>query len=209
MEFGAKVIARLRRRYMKSIGTMLEHGNVGELLVATILSPQCTDKQVNAVTKSLFKRYASFDDYAKADATSLQLALKGVNYYKTKARNLKRAAKMIVDEYGGRVPNDMEKLMRLPGVGRKVANVVMANGFRNAVGIAVDTHCITVSRRLKLTRHKNPHKIEADLMRKIPKKDWVVTSNLFIALGRDVCRANKKICEKCVLKDICPSSTQK
>ena len=201
-----KVLRLLKSRYGDSPHTQLKHRNNTDLFVAVLLSPQCTDKQTNAVTEKLFKKYKTFDDYAKADIRRLSMDLSGLNYYKTKARNLKASAQMINSRFKGRVPKKMNELMELPGVGRKVANVMLNEGFGIYTGIAVDTHCAVVSRRLGYSRHRDPKKIEQDLLSKIPEEEWGVISNIFIELGRDTCKAAKKECERCVLKDICPSS---
>ena len=202
-----EVLNLLKSRYGNSPRTQLKHRNTTDLFVAVLLSPQCTDKQTNAVTEKLFKKYRTFDDYANADIKRLSLDLSGLNYYKTKARNLKTSAQMIKSRFNGRVPKKMNELMELPGVGRKVANVMLNEGFGIYMGIAVDTHCAVVSRRLGYSRHKDPKKIEQDLLSKIPEEEWGVVSNLFIELGRDTCKAAKKECERCVLRDICPSSS--
>lgn len=206
-KFVTAVIEKLTERYGRELHTELAHKNLTELFVAVFLSPQCTDKQVNNVTPALFRKFGSFEDYANSDMRTLMRYLSGLNFYKTKARNLKKASRMIVDEYHGRVPERIEQLLELPGVGRKVANVVLNESFSVNEGIAVDTHCITVSRRLHLSRHKTADKIEMDLLRKIPKEQWQNVSNLFIALGKDTCKARKKECERCVLSVICPSSS--
>ncbi len=204
--FVGEVIRRLERRYGKELHTELAHRSLTELFVAVFLSPQCADRQVNKVTPELFRRFGSFEEYADADIRILRRYLSGLNYYRTKAKNLKRASRMIVDRYDGEVPRTLRGLMELPGVGRKVANVVLNESFGINEGIAVDTHCITVSRRLRLSRHKMAEKIEMDLLRKIPRKKWQEASNLFIALGKDTCRARTKECGRCALRDICPSS---
>ncbi len=208
-DFKEIVLSRLEKKYGKNIHTQLAHRNMRELFVAVLLSPQCTDKQTNKVTPELFKRYTSFSDYANSDIEELQHYLSGINYYKTKARNLKKASSMIVADFRGNVPNTLKELMTLPGVGRKVANVVMNEGYGIDEGIAVDTHCAVVARRLGLSKHRDPNKIEIDLLIKFPKKDWGKVSNLFIELGRDTCKARNKECARCVLKDICPSSDSK
>ena len=203
----SKIINRLMDRYSDRLHTDLAHRNMTELFVAVLLSPQCSDRQVNVVTKDLFRKYKTFDDYANADLRKLTKDVSGLNYYRTKARNLRSAARMIVDKFNGDVPTAINQIMELHGVGRKVANVILNEGFGiSEQGIAIDTHCITVSQRLGLTRHKTADKIEIDLMKRVPKKDWKVVSNLFIALGRDTCTARKKFCGRCILKDICPSS---
>ncbi len=205
-QFAGEVIRRLEKRYGMKLHTELAHRNLTELFVAVFLSPQCTDRQVNKTTPALFRKFRSFDRYADADIGILMGRLNGLNYYKTKARNLKEASRMIVDRYGGKVPRTLRELMELPGVGRKVANVVLNEGFGINEGIAVDTHCMTVARRLRLSRHKTAEKIELDLLRKIPKDKWHSASNLLIALGKDTCRARAKECGRCVLRSICPSS---
>jgi endonuclease-3 len=203
------VIGRLEKRYGKHPHTQLRHKNITELFVATILSPQCNDNQVNKVTARLFKDFRTFDDYANADLRTLQSELNGLNYYKTKAKHLKQSAEILLDKFGGKVPRTIPELMELQGVGRKVANVILNEGYGIDEGIAVDTHCGRVSRRLGLSRFKDPAKVELDLMRKIPKNEWSRTSNLFIELGRDTCSARNRNCYDCVLKDICPSSLAK
>ena len=203
------VIGRLEKRYGKHPHTQLRHKNITELFVATILSPQCNDNQVNKVTARLFKDFRTLDDYANADLRTLQSELNGLNYYKTKAKHLKQSAEILLDKFGGKVPRTIPELMELQGVGRKVANVILNEGYGIDEGIAVDTHCGRVSRRLGLSRFQDPAKVELDLMRKIPKNEWSRTSNLFIELGRDTCSARNRNCYYCVLKDICPSSLAK
>ena len=208
-EFLDLVLKRLAKRYGYNVHTQLRHVNEAELFAAVLLSPQCTDKQVNNTTKVLFKHFKSFRDYADADLKTLRSYLKGINYYKTKAKHLKESAKMIVTRYNGKLPNHINELMELPGVGRKVANVVLNEAFGIDEGIAVDTHAATVARRLHLSRSKNANKIEQDLLRMVPKEKWGMVSNLFIELGRDTCKARNKECFRCALKDICPSSDVK
>ena len=204
---GSLVIKRLLSKYSDKLHTMLEHKNEIELFVAVLLSPQNSDEQVNKVTKRLFSKYKSFSDYANADIKELEKDLSSLNFYRTKAKHLKESAYIIYKKYNGHVPSKMNDLIELPGVGRKVANVILNELYGINEGIAIDTHCIVVSNRLGFVRSKNPEKIEKELMKKIPKKYWGYVSNLFIALGRDTCRAKQKFCEKCVLNDICPSST--
>jgi endonuclease-3 len=179
------------------------------LFVAALLSPQCTDEQVNKTTEKLFLKFRSFDDYANADPGRLRRYLKGVNYYKTKARHLRVASKQIIEKFGGRVPRTIPELMELQGVGRKVANVILNEGYGINEGIAVDTHVTVTAKRLGFTRSRDPYKIEQNLMRKFPAKDWGRVSNLFIELGRDTCKAREKECFRCTLKNICPSSDAK
>ncbi len=204
--FAGTVLGMLRKQYPDRLHTELEHRNITELFVSVFLSPQCTDKQVNKSTEMLFSKFRSFQDYADSDPRRVGRYLKGINYYKTKVRNLILSSRMITRSPGGRVPKSLEGLMELPGVGRKVANVILNEGFGINEGIAIDTHCITVSRRLGLTKHDSPALIEEDLMRIIPRKEWGTASNMLIALGKDTCRARAKECGRCVLKDICPSS---
>lgn len=202
------IIKRLLSRYKDKLRTSLEYKNSRELFVAALLSPQNSDEQVNKVTKKLFKKYKRFEDYADAESSRLEKELGSLNFYKTKAKHLKESAKIILDRYNGEVPKSMKELLTLPGVGRKVANVILNELYNINEGIAVDTHCITVSNRLGLAKSKDAEIVEKELMKKIPKRYWGVVSNLFIALGRDTCKARKKECYRCVLKDICKSSTE-
>lgn len=208
-EFARLVLRRLSRRYGVDLHTQLAHRNMTHLFVAVLLSPQCTDKQVNSTTRVLFKRFRTFDDYANANLKTLRHYLKGLNYYKTKAKHLKEAAGQIVGQFGGRVPRTIAELLELQGVGRKVANVILNEGYGINEGIAVDTHVAVTARRTGLARHKEPYEIEKDLMRAYPRKDWRRVSNSLIELGRDTCKARNKECYRCVLKDICPSSDAK
>ncbi len=200
------VIKILRRKYRSELRTQLIHKNTTELFVAALLSPQCSDLQVNKTTKELFKQFKTISDYDKTNLKTLQGHLKGLNYYKTKAKNLKKAARRIVARYGGKIPQRLDDLMTLQGVGRKVGNVILSEGYNIYEGIAIDTHCITVATRLKIERTGKPEKIESRLMHQLDRKYWRDVSNLFIALGRDTCRSRKKECERCVLNKICPSS---
>ncbi|MEM3839045.1 MAG: endonuclease III [Candidatus Micrarchaeaceae archaeon] len=204
-----EIFYRLERRYGKRPHTKLAHRNMTELFVAVLLSPQCSDNQVNKVTPDLFKNYKSFSDYANADISELTSRLAGLNYYKTKAKHLKDAAYIINSRFNGRVPKTIKELIELPGVGRKVANVILNEGYGINEGIAVDTHCGRVSRRLHLSRSGDPAKIEQDLLKKIPRAEWYRTSNLFIELGRDSCKARNRECYRCALLDICPSRLRK
>jgi endonuclease-3 len=201
------VLKRLFKKYGDRLHTQLVHANRTELFVAALLSPQCTDKQVNGATSALFRRFRSFEDYANSDPKELKRCLRGINFYRTKAKHLRSASKAIVGRFGGRVPKTLKGLLELDGVGRKIANVVLSEGYGIDEGIAVDTHVAVTSRRLGLTRNLDPHRIELDLMERIPKKDWGKVNGLFIELGRDTCTARQKHCERCVLKDICPSSS--
>ena len=175
-----------------------------ELLLATILSAQCTDKRVNIVTASLFKKYKTAKDYAAANLKTFELEIRSTGFYKTKAKNIINAAKALVERFGGKVPSRMEDLVTLPGVGRKTANVVLGNAF-GIPGIAVDTHVKRVAFRLNLTAHTDPGKIENDLNEIIPQKDWVELSHLLIWHGRLTCFARKPNCKGCGVNRYCPS----
>ena len=196
------IVDILRKEYDVK-GTALNHSSALELLVATILSAQTTDKRVNIVTEELFKKYRKAEDYANADLEELRNAIKSVNFYRNKAKYIKESCRIIVEEYGGKVPDSMEELIKLPGVHRKTANVVLSNAFGKVEGVVVDTHVMRLSQRLGLTKEKNREKIEQELMRKFSKDKWADLSNLLIAHGRNVCKARKPECEKCILKDRC------
>ena len=200
------VLKRLKVRYRNDMRTGLEHSNPWELLVATILSAQAQDRQVNKVTKILFRRYGKVKDYCALKPGDLYPYVQSIGLYKQKTKSIINAAKLIKKNFGLKVPNNMEDLITLPGVGRKTANVVLSNAFGINTGIAIDTHCITVSNRLGFVRTINPERIETRLMKLFQKDEWVNINHLFIALGRDVCTARAKYCERCVLNDICPSS---
>jgi len=193
----------LKKEYPDVRGTALHYSSPLELLIATILSAQTTDKRVNMVTEKLFKKYRSVDDYASARLEELQEDIRSVNFYRNKARYIKESCRIIKERYGGKVPDSMEELIKLPGVNRKTANVVLSNIFGKDEGIVVDTHVMRLSRRLGLSREKRREKIEEDLMKKFPKEDWLMLSNLLIAHGRKVCKARNPKCEECVLKEMC------
>ncbi len=184
----------------------LKFRNNLELLISVILSAQCTDRMVNKVTKRLFKKYRTVEDYAEADLRDLQREIKSTGFYRNKARNVKRCCRMLREKFGSRVPRTMEDLLELPGVGRKTANVVLANAFGVVEGIAVDTHVGRVSRRLGLTGSENPAIIEKDLMKTVPKDHWERITDLLIFHGRRICTAKRPKCSGCVLNKICPSA---
>jgi endonuclease-3 len=184
----------------------LKWSNPLELLIATILSAQTTDERVNRVTESLFKRYRTAEDYAKTDLEELEHYIKSLTFYRAKAKNIKEACRIIVEEYGGEVPIKMEDLLRLPGVARKTANVVLSNAYGIMEGIIVDTHVRRLSRRLGLTDEEDPEKIERDLMEIVPRDKWLRFADLLIFHGRRVCTAKDPKCGECVLNKICPSS---
>lgn len=201
----SKILETLKKDYPNAKCT-LDFKNPLELLVATILSAQCTDQRVNIVTKSLFKKYTSAKNYANASLEQLEKDIKSTGFYKNKAKALKFSAKTIAEEYSGKVPNRMEGLLKLRGVARKTANVVLGNAYGITLGIVVDTHVTRLSQRLGLTKNKDPKKIEEDLIKLIPKKDWILFSHLLIAHGRAICTARSPKCSLCHLNKICPSA---
>jgi endonuclease-3 len=200
-----KIILRLRKEFPQS-RTALIFSDPLQLLVSTILSAQCTDKRVNMITPMLFAKYRNANDFAKSDRTELEAEIKSTGFYRMKARHIMEACNAIVDRFHGEVPQSMDDLMSLPGVGRKTANCVLGGAYGIQSGIVVDTHVIRLSNRLGLTNYSAPEKIEQDLMKLVPKKEWYRFSNLLILHGRKTCNARKPLCEKCVLADICPSS---
>jgi endonuclease III len=199
------IIRSLKRAYPNATCS-LNHSNAFELLIATILSAQCTDERVNIVTADLFRKYRRPEDYLKVAPTELQEDIRTTGFFRNKARSIQGASKMLVDEYGGKVPQTMDELLELPGVARKTANVVMGNAFGIASGVVVDTHVTRLSRRLGLTTQKQAEKIEIDLMALVPKRDWVIFSHLLIAHGRKICKARNPRCDECVIEKYCPSS---
>ena len=196
------LLKKLKKHY-PAAKCSLFFSNALELLVATILSAQCTDERVNKVTKDLFKKYKTVNDYAKVNIKELQEDVKSTGFYRNKAKSIKNSAIMIIKDFQGKVPNNMNDLIKLPGVGRKTANVVLGNYYNKAEGIVVDTHVGRISQRTGLTKNKTPEKIEQDLMKIIPKKDWTLFSHLMINHGRKLCQSRKPKCEECFLKE-CP-----
>lgn len=184
----------------------LNYTNPLELLVATILSAQCTDERVDIVTKALFKKYTKPEDYAKADIAQFEQEIKSTGFFRNKAKNIKGAAEILVQKFGSEVPKTMEELLELPGVARKTANIVLQNAYGVVEGIAVDTHVRRVSARLGLTTNEDQDKIEEDLMQIVPKEKWMRITDLLIFLGRRVCTARKPRCEVCALNKMCPSA---
>ena len=183
----------------------LDFTNPLELLVATILSAQCTDVQVNKVTPEVFRRYKTARDYAQAAPAALESDLKRIGLYRAKAKNIRAAAQMLVEKHHGEVPRTMEELTLLPGVGRKTANVVLGNAFDINVGVVVDTHVARLSQRLGLTRQTDPKKIEPALMKLVPRQDWTLFSHWLIFHGRRVCKALRPACPDCGIATLCPS----
>jgi endonuclease III len=195
---------RLLKRYYPDSHCALNFSNPFELLVATALSAQCTDVRVNIVTETLFKKYPTPKKLAEADPSELENDIRSINFYRNKARNLKSMATQLMNEHGGRVPSDLDQLVKLAGIGRKTANVVLGNAFRIPSGVVVDTHVGRLSGRLGLTREKTAEKIEIDLQKQVPKEDWIQFSHWLIDHGRQVCKARKPACDKCFLETICP-----
>ena len=184
----------------------LNYSSPLELLVATILSARCTDERVNIVTRTLFKKYRKAEDYTNANLKELQELIKSTGFYRNKTKNIMKCCRIITQRFGSKVPNSMKELLELPGVGRKTANVVLSNAFNVNEGIAVDTHVRRVSKRLRLTQHDDPDKIEKDLMRIVPKTMWKRITDLLIFHGRRICVAGKPHCERCVINRLCPSA---
>jgi endonuclease-3 len=202
-----KIIAILRQNYPDS-HTALEHKNPFELLVATILSAQCTDERVNKVTSALFKKYRGPADLAGAKRPELEKDIRSTGFYRNKAKNIIAASQKIMKEFGGKVPDNMAEFITLPGVARKTANIVLSSSFHKAEGIAVDTHVRRLSERLALSQARTPEKIEKDLMDIVPKKDWLDFNYLMVNHGRKICQARKPLCLQCPLKDLCPSANK-
>ena len=200
-----KIIELLEKEYPDA-KTALEYSNPLELLVATILSAQCTDKRVNAVTQELFKKYKTAEDYANADLGELEEDVRPTGFYRNKAKNIKKSAQRLVEKYNSQVPETMNEIIELPGVARKTANIVLTNAYWVIEGIAVDTHVRRLSQRLGLTENKNPDKIEQDLMEIVPKAHWEKITDLLIFHGRNICVARKPKCSLCVLNKICLSA---
>ena len=184
----------------------LNYSNSLELLVATILSAQCTDERVNLVTKTLFEKYGKAVDYANVDLKELEQDIKSTGFYHNKAKNIKNAASLLVEKYNSRVPCTMDELLELPGVARKTANIVLFNACGVVAGIAVDTHVRRLAQRLGLTENEDPNKIENDLMSIVPRNNWMRITDLLIFHGRRICTAKKPKCDICVLNRICPSA---
>ncbi len=184
----------------------LDHANPLELLVATILSAQCTDERVNAVTADLFRKYRTWEDYASAPTAELERDIHSTGFFRNKAKSIQGACRLIGERHGGRVPDRMDELLDLPGVARKTANVVLGNAYRIASGIVVDTHVSRLSARLGLSRQSAAEKIERDLTALVPESDWIDFSHLLIAHGRKVCKARNPACGECVLAGLCPSA---
>lgn len=200
----AEVLIRLDQEYTTEIRCYLNHENPWQLLIATILSAQCTDERVNIVTKDLFKKYKSLEDFANASQMEMEKDIHSTGFYRNKAKNIIACTRKLIEEYNGEVPREIEKLVTLPGVGRKTANVIRGNIYEQP-SIVVDTHVKRISKRLGFTKHEDPVKIEMDLMEVLPRENWIRYNVQIIMLGRTICTARKSICEECFLCDICPS----
>lgn len=200
----AEIIRRLRKAYPDA-HCALNHTNAFELLVATILSAQCTDERVNIVTADLFRKYRGPQDFAAVAQAELEKDIHSTGFFRNKAKNIKAASQRLLDVYGGKTPQTMDEILTLGGVARKTANVVLGNAFGIASGVVVDTHVGRLSQRLGLTANENAEKIERDLMVLVPKKHWIMFPHWMIFHGRQVCIARKPKCNICVLANICPS----
>jgi len=200
-----KIIELIEKQYPNA-KTALNFTNPLEILLATILSAQTTDVTVNIVTRNLFKKYRTAEDYVNADIVELEQVIHSTGFYHNKAKNLQKCCQLLVEKFHSQVPKTMEELLELPGVARKTANIVLYNAFGITAGIAVDTHVTRLSQRLGLTQQKDPNKIEQDLMQITPKEKWMPFTDLLIFHGRNVCKAKKPHCAVCVLNKICPSA---
>jgi len=199
-------ITRLLERMHPDAKIALNYNSPLQLLIATMLSAQCTDQRVNEVTEKLFRKYRKAEDYARGDLAGLEQMIKPTGFYRNKAKNIKMACHTLVDRFSSEVPKTMEELLTLPGVARKTANIVLSNAYGIIEGIAVDTHVRRVAKRLGLTENDDQDKIEKDLMEIVPKEKWARFTDLLIFHGRRICLAKKPKCNKCVLNNICPSA---
>ncbi len=200
----SRILEGLGRRFPDAT-CALEHRNAFELLIATILSAQCTDERVNIVTRELFQKYSGPQAFAAASPREVEQDIRSTGFYRNKARSIQGASRLIVERFGGRVPETMDELIELPGVARKTANVVLGVAFGKAEGIVVDTHVTRVSRRLELTKETAPEKIEQDLMALIPRSSWIAFSHQMILHGRHICKARKPLCHLCPVEPVCRS----
>lgn len=202
----AKKIVRALKRAYPDAKCSLNHSNAFELLIATILSAQCTDARVNIVTQDLFRKYRKPEDYLGVSEKELQEDIRTTGFFRNKTKSIQGTSKALTEQYRGKVPQTMDELLELPGVARKTANVVLGNAFGIHAGVVVDTHVTRLSRRLALTSEKTAEKIEQDLIVIVPKKDWVIFPHLLIAHGRAICKARAPLCAECAIEKYCPSS---
>jgi endonuclease III len=200
-----EVIRRLKRVYPDA-KCSLNHTNAFELLIATILSAQCTDERVNIVTADLFRKYRRPEDYLKVPPRELEKDIQSTGFFRNKTKSIQGTSKVLTEEFGGQVPHTMDELLELPGVARKTANVVLGNAFDIKAGVVVDTHVTRLSHRLDFSQEKTAEKIERDLIEIVPKKDWVIFPHLMIYHGRKICKARNPLCAECVVEKQCPSS---
>ena len=200
----AEIITRLKKTYPDA-HCALVHSNPFELLIATILSAQCTDARVNIVTATLFRKYRGPQDFVNVSQEELERDIHSTGFFRNKAKNIKAASARLIDVYGGKIPQTMDEILTLGGVARKTANVVLGNAFGIASGVVVDTHVSRLSQRLGLTKQKTPVKIEKDLEKLVPKDEWIMFPHFMIFHGRQTCHARSPKCTECVLADICPS----
>lgn len=203
----AEIITILRQAYPRS-RTALRFESPLQILVATILSAQCTDEKVNQITPALFCKYPTPSDFASAEPKVLEQEIRPTGFFRNKTKSIIGASKKIVEDFGGKVPDNMEDLISLPGVARKTANIVLSSSFRKAEGIAVDTHVRRLSQRLGLSKERDPDKIERDLMEIVPKEDWLDFNYMLVNHGRAVCPSRKPRCPECQLKHLCPSASE-
>ena len=198
-----KVVARLKADYPDA-KCALKHRSAFQLLIATILSAQCTDERVNLVTKDLFRTYPKPADFAAAPLSDIEEAVRSTGFYRNKAKNIKACCEGLLEHHGGKIPKDLDALVELAGVGRKTANVVLGTAYGIPTGVVVDTHVGRISRRLGLTKQKDAVKVELDLMELLPQQEWIDYSHRMIHHGRQVCAARKPLCEECSMKKFCP-----
>ncbi|HXG83442.1 MAG TPA: endonuclease III [Pyrinomonadaceae bacterium] len=203
-----EIIERLKKEYPEA-RCALNHANAFELLVATILSAQCTDERVNIVTETLFRKYRKPQDYLNVEQTELEADIRPTGFFRNKARSIQGASEKIIDDFGGEIPQTMEEILTLNGVARKTANVVLGNAFGIQSGVVVDTHVSRLSQRLGLTENVTPEKIEKDLSELVPQKNWIMFPHWLIFHGRKICQARKPKCGECILENLCPSSLLK
>ena len=202
-----KIVRILRKSYPR-LRTALYYKTPFQIMIATILSAQCTDERVNKITPGLFKKYKTVDDFAKVRQSVLEKEIHSAGFYRNKAKNIIAASKKIIKEFKGKVPDNMEGLISLAGVARKTANIVLSSGFKKAEGIAVDTHVKRLSGRLALSNERDPNKIEQDLLKIVPKKDWLDLNYMLVDHGRAICNARKPLCGECVVSKLCPSANK-
>lgn len=201
----AKIISRLKDQYPDA-HCSLDFSNVHQLMVATILSAQCTDERVNLVTPALFKRFSSVKEFAEASTEELEQLIYTTGFFRAKAKAIKESAQQLMEKFGGEIPQTLSELVTLQGVGRKTASVILGAGFGLAEGVVVDTHVARISRKLALTRKNHPGKIERDLIEVVPKEDWIAFSHLLIYHGRAICIARAPRCAECPVKKLCPGA---